>query len=195
VLRCLSQNENVAFDIKTLPMSTPLPSFVRPTILNEINKQVVRRKLARQRHCIIEQGIQPDYLDSLFPPLLELFEPQSVQYNGGIAGVKDWKISCYLEVMPGGVPTTEPNVELLQLFLPLLEACNSLFCHWYRQQHACNHKSNNKTPDVQCERLMTFITRYTPAPGEQALLKVRTEPNTRWYTILISLSTTLFLYR
>ncbi|GAX22795.1 hypothetical protein FisN_24Lh076 [Fistulifera solaris] len=152
-------------------MSSPVPSFVRPTILNEINKQVVRRKLARQRHCLIEQGIQPEYLDSLFPPLLELFAPQSVQYNGGIAGVKDWKISCYLEVMPGGVPTTEPNVDLLQLFLPLLEACNVLFCHWYRQQHACNHNSNVKTSAVQCERLMTFITRYTPAPGEQALLK------------------------
>lgn len=153
---------------------TPLPSFVRSTILPEINKQVIRRKLARQRHCVIEQGIHPTYLDELFPQLLQLFSPQTVHYNGGIAGVKDWKISCYLEVMPGGIPTAEPNVELFHLFHPLLNACNQLFRHWYRQQHACNNNNGDTSNDWQCHRLMTFITRYTPAPGEQALLKVRT---------------------
>ena len=48
---------------------------------------------------------------------------------------------------------------------------------WYRQQHACNNdgdtfrykKDEHGLPKVS--RLMTFITRYTPAPNENALLK------------------------
>ena len=157
----------------------------RPTIYKEISRQVIRRKLARQRHCVVERAISPEYLDSLFPTLLQLFRPQIVRYNGGIAGIEKWKISCYLEVMPGGIPTTEPAVELLRVFAPLLDTCNDLFAYWYRQQHACNDKKNNCRsysiadaaikPSAQqsCRRLMTFITRYTPNPGEQALLKVR----------------------
>lgn len=152
-----------------VPLTT-LPSFVRSDVPKEINRQVLRRKLARQRHCIIEQAIDASYLDELFPVLRKLFHPQTVNYNGGIAGVKEWKISCYLEVMPGGVPTTEPNLELLQLFEPLLEACNTMFMHWYRQQHSCN--DNTKKNAKSCKRLMTFVTRYTPKPDEQALLKV-----------------------
>lgn len=157
--------------------------IVRSGVWTEICKQVVRCKLAKRRHLVIKEAIDPIYLDSIFPSLLNLFEPQHVTYNGGVANVKDWKISCYLEVMDGGVPTTHPNLELKALFLPILSACNDLFLHWYRQQHSCNtnnntlarrntNNSNDNDPTITCRRLMTFITRYTPAPGEQALLKV-----------------------
>ena len=108
--------------------------------------------------------------------LLKLFDPQKVTYNGGIANIKEWKISCYLEVMDGGVPTANPNTDLLRLFTPLLDECNNLFLYWYRQKSACNtskFSSTVKKGNIKCSRLMTFITRYTPAPGEQALLKVR----------------------
>ncbi|KAL7579333.1 hypothetical protein ACA910_014009 [Epithemia clementina (nom. ined.)] len=145
-------------------------AFVRPTLKNEIVKQVVRKKLAKQRHVVLVKAIDPSYLDALFPSMLELFQPQTVNYNGGIGKVPEWKISCYLEVMDGGVPTTNPNTQLLNLFSPLLSACNEIFMDWYRQQHACNDRKTS-TPFVNCHRLMTFITRYTPAPGEQALLK------------------------
>lgn len=91
------------------------------------------------------------------------------KYNGGIAKVKEWKISCYLEVMEGGIPCTEPNLNLLELFRPVLDACNNLFSVWYRQQHTVR-----RDKIISFHRLMTFITRYTPAPGEQALLKVDT---------------------
>lgn len=141
-------------------------SFVRENVEKEITKQVVWRKFARQRHCIIEKGIDPAYLDTVFPRMLPLFKPQHVVYNGGIANVKDWKISCYLEVMDGGVPTTEPNLPLLDVFSPLLDSLNQIFLHWYRQQH-------NRERIDSCRRLMTFITRYTSNPGEEALLKVR----------------------
>lgn len=147
-------------------------SIVREGVRKEINKQVVRQKLSKLRHLIISQAINPAYLDSLFPYLLENFHPQTVHYNGGIAQVKEWKISCYLEVMQGGVPCTNPNLTLLKVFRPLLDVCNDLFLEWYRQQHACNAKLNGQV-ERTCHRLMTFITRYTPAPGEQALLKVR----------------------
>lgn len=60
------------------------------------------------RHLCVKQAIKPEYLDSLMPSILEHFWPQQVVYNGGIANVKEWKISCYLEVMEGGVPCTNP---------------------------------------------------------------------------------------
>ena len=145
--------------------------FVRPKLKEEIVRQVLRKKLAKQRHVVLPKAIDPTYLDSLFPRMLELFEPQTVNYNGGIGNVPKWKISCYLEVMDGGVPTTNPNLQLLDLFSPLLSACNQIFMDWYRQQQACNDRKTS-TPIDDCHRLMTFLTRYTPAPGEQALLKV-----------------------
>jgi hypothetical protein len=76
--------------------------------------------------------------------------------------------------MQGGIPCTNPNTALLNVFTPLLDTCNDLFVHWYRQQHACNRPSTNfssSNKEIQVKRLMTFITRYTPNPGEQALLK------------------------
>ena len=226
-----------------------------------IVKSVLRQKLQKLRHLVLPNVINPEYLDALFPQLLEKFEPQIVRYNGGVANIQQWKISCYLEVMDGGVPTADPNVQLLQLFLPLLNKCNDLFMEWYKQQHSCNSnvkgkgglssfwerrarqkqqqqqqqqqkdkqlspstevgvdadtategkenvngsssrsssrisstledtmsksrsvtsdKSNKTSPSepssassssMSCRRLMTFITRYTAAPGEQSLLK------------------------
>ena len=156
--------------LSTLQMVDTDNSFVRENVQQEIVRQVVRQKLRKQRHLVLEKAIRPEYLDKLFPRLLELFKPQTVYYNGGIAKVPEWKISCYLEVMENGVPTTEPNLELKTHFEPLLNACNDIFLYWYRQQHACN-RANQKTI-ISCHRLMTFVTRYTPQPGEQALLKV-----------------------
>jgi hypothetical protein len=156
------------------------PSFVREGLQKEIVRSVVRQKLRKQRHLVCEKAISAEYLDELFPRLLELFQPQTVIYNGGIAKVPKWKISCYLEVMEGGVPTTEPNTKLKDHFLPLLSACDDIFLYWYRQQHACNNKTPGQQPAQNCHRLMTFITRYTPNPGEEALLKVmftRSIPN------------------
>jgi hypothetical protein len=154
-------------------------SFLRENVKAEINKQVVRHKLAKLRHLVIPQAINAAYLDSLFPDLLQSFDPQTVTYNGGVANVTNWKISCYLEVMEGGIPCTTPNETLLELFRPVLNTCNDLFLHWYRQQHACNARARRWTSSVaenapsmqRCYRLMTFVTRYTPNPGEQALLK------------------------
>jgi hypothetical protein len=92
-----------------------------------------------------------------------------LQYNGGEAKIKKWKISCYLEVMEGGIPCTDPNLELRAVFEPLLDTCNDFFAIWYQQQHSCNTLTRKSIRGVK--RLMTFIMRYTPAPDEQALLK------------------------
>ena len=72
--------------------------------------------------------------------------------------------------MEGGVPCTNPNLELKSACMPLLDACNDLFLAWYKQQKACNRK-HSASDDIKATRLMTFITRYTPAPQEQGLLK------------------------
>lgn len=153
--------------------------FVRENVRSEICRQVVHGKLAKRRHVVLPQVFDVAYLnDIIFPKLLSQFDPQHVSYNGGIAGTKDWKISCYLEVMEGGVPTASPHLGLLRVFQPLLEQCDDLFLYWYRQQHACNATRSkflgvsSKREAKCCRRLMTFVTRYTPAPGEQALLKV-----------------------
>ena len=206
--------------------------IVRDGVHKEIIKYVVRAKLQKLRHLVLKEVISPQYLDTLFPLMLQHFDPQTVHYNGGIANIKEWKISCYLEVMDGGIPCTNPNLQLLDIFQPLLTTCNELFLLWYRQQHSCNQQrrwssspklsserlrsvltnkndnsinknigssssnsdgamksastagnvdNNNDNNDdnnngektkLTCRRVMTFITRYTPAPGEQALLKV-----------------------
>ena len=148
----------------------------------QIVKGVVRAKLSKRRHLVLPRAISPDYLDTLMPEIVtRLFEPQTVIYNGGVANIKQWKISCYLEVMEGGVPCTNPHIALRRHCWELLEACNMLFANWYRQQHACNddNRNNNAAKRYRVDengnpivsRLMTFITRYTPAPDENALLK------------------------
>ena len=133
--------------------------------VKSLTKHVIRAKLNKLRHLVIQRAIKPDYLENIYPDMVRYFNPQHVKYNQGI----DWRISCYLEVMPGGVPCTNLNMELRQLFLPLLESCNILFTEWYRQQRGIGKTSDSV--NIQVGRIMTFITRYTAAPGEQALLK------------------------
>jgi hypothetical protein len=143
--------------------------IVRKSAIQEITKGVIRKKLAKQRHLVVEKCINTNYLDSLFPQILQNFQPQTVTYNGGIAKAMEWKNSCYLEVMEGGVPCTNPNEKLKSICMPLLNECNDVFKVWYKQQHACNGKVKE---DISVHRLMTFITRYTKIPGEQpGLLK------------------------
>ena len=172
----VSENLPITAAAETTTSTTTRADFVRAGLKEEIAKQVIRKKLAKLRHLVLEKAISSEYLDSLFPRLLQLFRPQPVVYNGGIGNVKNWKISCYLEVMDGGVPTTDPNLELLDLFQPLLDQCNDLFLYWFRQKNACNKGNDTNSKILGCSRLMTFITRYTPAPGEQALLKVCLAP-------------------
>jgi hypothetical protein len=124
------------------------------------------------RHLVVKEAIKPSYLDDLMPKIIEKFWPQQVVYNGGVANVKNWKISCYLEVMEGGVPCTNPCLPLLDDCSELLDAVDALFTHWYKQQHACNKPGQPKREEpYKIKRVMNFITRYTPNPNEQALLK------------------------
>jgi len=146
-------------------------------IKKQIIKGVVRAKLNKRRHLVIPGAISSTYLDNLMPSIVtDLFQPQTVTYNGGVANIKNWKISCYLEVMEGGIPCTNPHEGLKHHCWELLETCNRLFASWYRQQHACNDATTSSYQidsegDPIVSRLMTFMTRYTPAPDENALLK------------------------
>ena len=152
--------------------------LISPKKINsQIIKSVVRAKLGKRRHLVLPRAISPDYLDNLMPHIVtSLFKPQTVTYNGGVANIKNWKISCYLEVMDGGVPCCNPQTALRDHCSDLLRTCNNLFAMWYRQQQGGN---NFKTSQFKADengypivsRLMTFITRYTPAPDENALLK------------------------
>jgi hypothetical protein len=55
--------------------------IIKSGVIEEITKQVVRKKLAKQRHLVIEKAIHPEYLDSLFPTLLSNFQPQTVHVS------------------------------------------------------------------------------------------------------------------
>ena len=158
--------------------SKPTQRIIRENVIEkEIPRGVIRKKLSKMRHLVIPKAIDIPYLENIFSSsILSLFQPQTVTYNGGIAQIKEWKISCYLEVAPNHVPSTDPNEELKACCEPLLDTCNELFIAWYKQQHACNRKSKLESNscrknDMKVKRIMTFITRYTAAPGEQALLK------------------------
>jgi cephalosporin hydroxylase len=58
-----------------------IPLIMKSGIKEEITKQVVRKKLAKQRHLVIQKAIHPEYLDSLFPTLLSNFQPQTVHVS------------------------------------------------------------------------------------------------------------------
>lgn len=58
------------------------PRIARADVKAEIAKQVVRKKLSKLRHLVVKEAISPAYLDSLFPKLLELFQPQTVTVRG-----------------------------------------------------------------------------------------------------------------
>ena len=78
-------------------------------IKKEIAKNVIRHKLQKLRHLVLPGVISSNYLENdIFYHMHKhkLFQPQTVTYNGGIANVKKWKISSYLEVMEGGVPVS-----------------------------------------------------------------------------------------
>jgi hypothetical protein len=153
-------------------MPLELQKHIAPNHHEQITKGVIRKKLAKMRHLCVEKLILPTYLDSIFPEIVRLFKIQHVMYNGGIAKVYSWKISSYLEVMDGGVPVANPNRPLLDLCTPLLDMCDALFVDWYKQQHACNKPGTPlRSEPYSAKRVMTFITRYTPNPGEEALLK------------------------
>lgn len=136
---------------------------------------VLRQKLSRKRHLVLKGVLCPNYLKSLFVDVIvPLFQPQRVFYNGGIAQQKEWKISCYLEVMEGGIPqVSHPHLALKEACEPLLQACNTLFQLWYRQQHPNSTAKQQHQPGLpQVKRLMTFITRYAAdTKGGEALYK------------------------
>jgi hypothetical protein len=91
----VGQQESLSTTLTSSSLSSAHRGIVREGVLQEIPRLVVRQKLQKCRHLVLPQTIRPEYLDSLFPKLVQQFEPQMVQYNGGIANVTQWKISCY----------------------------------------------------------------------------------------------------
>ena len=222
LLQADAQHSNAASASKSTSTVHDLAmAMAKDGIGREITRGVIRAKLAKTRHLVIQEGIRPAYLDAIMPAVIDNFRPQTVTYNGGVAKIKEWKLSCYLEVMEGGVPCANPDLKMLDICLPLLEVCDDLFSSWYRQQHSCNDAVQRKASKprggsggeenignydrmasaagsstagsksvtemnrcggeqkdqvrsgggIKVKRLMTFITRYTAAPNENALLK------------------------
>jgi len=135
-------NDPTSLQLQTvLSLPPTLLPLTSPTLTADITKGVIRKKLAKMRHLCVTNAVLPSYLDTLMPDILRLFRPQVVNYNGGVANIKEWKISCYLEVMDGGVPCTNPHLPLLDLCTPLLHACDAMFIDWYKQQRELMRRS------------------------------------------------------
>jgi len=89
-------------DHRTLKESKQtVDSIVRYGVKQEIAKQVVRKKLSKLRHLVVKEAISPEYLDSLFPRLMELFKPQTVTVRGVPCVVECIVISLRSELMLG----------------------------------------------------------------------------------------------
>ena len=56
-------------------------SHSEDVISKDISKGVLRKKLSKMRHLVIPKAISAEYLDILFPQILELFEPQIVMVS------------------------------------------------------------------------------------------------------------------
>ena len=69
---------------------TAAKRIVRSGVKEEIAKQVVRKKLSKLRHLVVKEAISPEYLDSLFPTLLQLFKPQTVTVRALCASCYDF---------------------------------------------------------------------------------------------------------
>lgn len=61
-----------------IPSLSEMDGIVRTGVQAEIAKQVVRKKLSKFRHAVVKEAVKKEYLDSLFPSLLEHFNPQTV---------------------------------------------------------------------------------------------------------------------
>jgi len=145
------------------------------TPLTNVEVPLEKEKL---RHSCIIKAVDPDFLNELFPKILNIFQPQIVKYSNtnpdisskdGSHGEKiDWKVSSYMEVdqtTPGAMQRNVTcDLNLKSLMMPLLEQCNQLFSSWYEKLHGAGSIKN-------LVRLQSFVTRYRPFPNENALLR------------------------
>ena len=136
-----------------------------------------------QQHGVADysQSMPPRFLEELFPRIKAAFAPHTVKYNntntyikqddagkagtGGTQEHVEWKVSSYLELDAslGGQMQKQVacNMQLLEVSMPMLDACDRQFSDWYRAK---------KGPDAihKLVRLQSFITRYRVNPDESA---------------------------
>jgi hypothetical protein len=53
-------------------------NIVRPGVKKEIPRLVLRKKISNLCYLVVKEAFSPEYLDSLFPLLFDLFKPQTV---------------------------------------------------------------------------------------------------------------------
>ena len=68
-----------------MPECSKENEFVRENVKTEITEQVIRAKLSKRRHLVLQNVIDASYLKSLQKLLEDLFEAQVLVYNGGSA--------------------------------------------------------------------------------------------------------------
>ena len=128
-----------------------------------------RRSILRvrkpSRHKVLagkEGGVDPKWLEELFPSLEAAFDPQGgVTYKG-----VDWKISSYMELEEAyisGSHKVRPNTALLEICRPLLELCDEKFITWYKNCYGLKR--------AKPLRRHSFLTRYLPVKDQDQLRK------------------------
>lgn len=161
-----SKLASVATTTASPPSSSPLSSSSSAAAATDLaRKAAVLTRRKPTRHKLLPGGaggIDPAWLEALFPTLEACFRPQQgVKYKG-----VNWKISCYMELeeafISGGYQV-EPCLPLLEACRPLLDRCDNLFGEWYRHCYG-----RRKAVPV---RQHSFLTRYLPMKDQDQLRK------------------------
>ena len=128
-------------------------------------RRSILRRRKPTRHKVLagkEGGVDPEWLNALFPSLEAAFDPQAgVTYKG-----VDWKISSYMELEEAfisGSHTVRPNTALLDVCRPLLDLCDEKFITWYKNCYGLKR--------AKPLRRHSFLTRYLPMKDQDQLRK------------------------
>jgi len=111
------------------------------------------------KHAIFKNAVSPKYLRQIFPDMKRHWKPADLSYGK----YKRWNLSCYCEVWEGWTPKTPPHPPMAKTMEDTLSAAKEIFEKWYAER--------NGLEKVDVITMNSFVTRYSPAPGQDELGK------------------------
>jgi len=122
-----------------------------------------RSLASTMRHSVPRQAISPVRLQELFPSLKAAYEQQPLDYGRNSRYGSNWRISCYLVVMPNWKPKINPHQPMVDCMGAVMCECVAHFERWY-----CELK---KLESAKASVMNAFVTRYKAIQDEDQLQK------------------------